>query len=434
MRVARWVSLLRVVVEPARPIQGRIRATDAPIPIAEGFSEESTWPRGEADSMVFPQTPPGHRHNVMNTSAPINRREWITSNALGAAGCIAGAWSLPASGAEEKTAFSKPRIRVGQIGVGHAHATKLSVFRASPDFEVVGVAEPDTELRRAAADLPAYRGMEWMSVEALLGSADVQLVLVETRVRDLLSTAEACLAAGKPIHLDKPAGSSLPHFQRILAEAARRKLLVQMGYMYRYNPGVVMLREFLRQGWLGEIFEVHAVMSKVVDPKSRKQFAEFSGGILFELGGHIIDLVVNVLGEPERVTPFPRRTLLQADDPLMDNMLAVFEYPRATATVKSSALEVDGGDRRHLVVCGTEGTFHLQPLDDPSVKLTLSRPRGPYQKGTQEVSLPKYVRYVDDAADIARVLRGEKAAEFTYEHDLAVQRTLLRACGMPLRD
>lgn len=361
-----------------------------------------------------------------------SRRKWMQSSLVGAAGCWAATCALPGLGAAAATERPKRRIRVGQIGVGHAHATKLSVFRASPDFEVVGVAEPDLELRRSAAELPAFRGLNWMTSDELLKTADLELVLVETRVRDLLSTAEFCLAAGKHIHLDKPAGSSLPHFQRLLAEAARRERLVQMGYMYRYNPGVVMLREFLKQGWLGEIFEVHAVMSKVVDPKNRRQFAEFSGGILFELGGHIIDLVVNVLGEPERVTPFPRRTLLAADDQLMDNMLAVFEYPRATATVKSSAIEVDGGDRRHLVVCGTEGTFHLQPLDDPAVKLTLSRPRGQYRKGYQDIALPKYVRYVDDATDIARVIRGEKAADFTYAHDLAVQRTLLRACGMPV--
>ena len=47
--------------------------------------------------------------------------------------------------------------------------------------------------------------------------------------------------------------------------------MIQMGYMYRYNPGVVLLREFLQQGWLGEVFEVHAVMSKVVSPPLRRR-------------------------------------------------------------------------------------------------------------------------------------------------------------------
>ena len=46
---------------------------------------------------------------------------------------------------------------------------------------------------------------------------------------------------------------------------------MQMGYMYRYNPAVVLLREFLKSGWLGEVFEVHAVMSKVVEAAERRR-------------------------------------------------------------------------------------------------------------------------------------------------------------------
>ena len=161
-------------------------------------------------------------------------------------------------------------IKVGQIGVGHAHATKLSVFRRSPDYEVVGIVEPDAELRARAESQPAFKGLPWMTQEQLLNTAGLQLVLVETRVRDLLAAAESCVAAGKHVHLDKPAGESLPHYRRILEEASRQKLLVQMGYMYRYNPAVVLLRQFLADGWLGDMFEVHAVMSKVISPEGRR--------------------------------------------------------------------------------------------------------------------------------------------------------------------
>ena len=107
---------------------------------------------------------------------------------------------------------------------------------------------------------------------------------------------------------------------------------------------------------------------------------------------------------------------------------------KATATVKSTALEVDGGGRRHLVVCGTEGTFHIQPLDNPAARVSLSQARGAYKKGTQDVTFPKYTRYADDAADMARVIRGEKPSDFPPEHDLAVQETLLKLCGVPTRD
>lgn len=324
---------------------------------------------------------------------------------------------------------AKTKIKLGQIGVGHAHASKLQVYRQSEDYEVVGVVEPDKRLRERAAGAAAYRDLPWLTEEQLLATEGLQAVTVETQVRDLLATAHRCIAAGKHVHLDKPAGQSLPEYRRLLDAAAKQKLLVQMGYMFRYNPGVLLMRQAVNEGWLGEIFEVHTAMSKVVPPADRKKLAEFSGGIMFELGCHVIDLVIGVLGKPDRVHAFPR-TSGTHDDGLADNMLAVLEYPQATATVKSSALEVDGGSRRHLVVCGKSGTCHIQPLDAPSVRLTLDRDRGKYKKGTQEIPFGNYQRYAGDAADMARILRGEKECDYSYAHDLAVQETVLLASGM----
>ncbi|HEV3339664.1 MAG TPA: Gfo/Idh/MocA family oxidoreductase [Pirellulales bacterium] len=321
------------------------------------------------------------------------------------------------------------KIKIGQIGVGHAHANKLSAYRQSADYEVVGVVEADEELRRRAATQPAFQGLAWMTQEQLLNVEGLQAVLVETRVRDLLATAEACLAAGKHVHLDKPAGESLPQYRRILQAAAKQKLLVQMGYMYRYSPAVVLLRDVRARGWLGEQFEVAAVMSKVVSPAERRKLAEYPGGTMFELGCHVIDLVVGLLGKPQRVTPFLRHAA-EADDGLVDNMLAVLEYQKATATVRSTALEVEGFARRHLTVCGTEGTFHIQPLDDPAARVAFAAPHGEYRAGYQDIRFAKFERYVADAADMAAILRGEKESRFSYEHDLAVQETVLRASGL----
>jgi predicted dehydrogenase len=336
----------------------------------------------------------------------------------------------PARGGQRAARPRPPRIKVGQVGVGHAHASKLSVYRRSGDYEVVGIVEPDDRLREEAKSNEAFRGLPWMTREQLLDVPGLQAVLVETRVRDLLDAAEACVGAGLHVHLDKPAGESLPRYRRVLEAASKRNLWVQMGYMYRYNPAVVALRDALRRGWLGEVFEVHAVMSKVVGPAERAALAGYRGGIMFELGCHVIDLVVGVLGPPAKVAPYPRHSSRQ-DDALLDNMLAVFEYPGATATVRSSALEVDGFERRHLVVCGSEGTFHIQPLDNPSARVTFATAHGAYRKGYQDVSFPKFTRYVEDAADMARVIRGEKPIDYTPRHDLAVQEAVLRACGMP---
>lgn len=324
------------------------------------------------------------------------------------------------------------KIKIGQIGVGHAHAAgKMAVYRKSADYEVVGVVEPDPELRAGAQASAVYQDLKWLTEEELLNVPGLRAVAVETRVRHLLDAAQNCVAAGKHIHLDKPAGSSLAEFKRILDTAASKHLVVQMGYMYRYSPAVLLLREFLEKGWLGEPFEVHAVMSKVVDPGSRRRLAEYPGGMMFELGCHILDLAVGVLGRPDGVTPFVQHAA-GTDDSLADNMLAVLSYPRALASIKSTAMEVEGFARRHFVVCGSEGTFHIQPLDAPSVRVAVAEPRGAYRSGYQEVVFGAYERYVGDAADMASIIRGQKEPDFSYDHDYAVQEALLRACGLPL--
>lgn len=361
----------------------------------------------------------------------LQRRDFLTGLGRTAlAGAFLSSWGGDLAAEEQGT---PQRIKIGQIGVGHAHASKLGVYRRSTDYEVVGIVEDDPQLRQRAQSQEVYQGLPWMSQEQLLATPGLQAVLVETRVGDLLKTAETCVTAGKHIHLDKPPGESLPQLRHILESATRQKLLVQMGYMFRYNPAIVLLRQFLKEGWLGEVFEVHTVISKVVAPAERRQLARFRGGILFELGCHVLDLVIAVLGKPRDVTPFIQH-VSRLEDGLTDNMLAVLTYPRATASVKSSAVEVEGSERRHLVVCGTEGTFHIQPLDNPSARVALTKARGEYKKGVQDVRFPKYVRYVADAADMARIIRGEKAADFSAEHDLTVQETLLKACALPLEE
>ena len=69
-----------------------------------------------------------------------------------------------------------------------------------------------------------------------------------------------------------------------------------------------------------------------------------------------------MLGKPEKVTPFMKQT---RDDGLIDNGLAVLEYERAAATVRVSVEEVDGMKHRRLIVCGTNGTVELCPIEPP---------------------------------------------------------------------
>jgi predicted dehydrogenase len=361
----------------------------------------------------------------MNT---FSRRNFLSATTASLAAGALSSWT----GAHAQSS-TKPRIRIGQIGVGHAHAAgKMSALRASQDFEMVGIVEPDAERRAAAERSPTYQGLAWLTEEQLLNTEGLQAVAVETEVKNLVPTAARCVAAGKHIHLDKPGGESFPAFRALLEDAARRKLIVQMGYMFRYNPAFQLCFQLTRDGSLGEVFSIDTTMSKAIGPAERRVLAPYRGGSMFELGGHIIDAVVSILGRPSKVTAFIHSSA-PLHDGFADNQLAVLDYPGAVVTVRSALVEIEGGARRQFVVCGTGGTFDIRPLEPAQARLALDRPRGDYRKGYQDLKFPNAGgRYDGDLADLARVIRGEKEFGFNAEHDLAVQETLLLASGLPL--
>ncbi len=353
----------------------------------------------------------------------MNRREFLTGTSAAA---------LLATSAWAQTGAKPGKIKIGQIGTTHAHAAgKLAAIRKLSDqFELVGVVEPDADRRESALKDKAYQDVTWLTEEQLLNVKGLQAVAVETEVKDLLTTAEKCVAAGKHIHLDKPAGEKFSHFQRIVENARRQKLIIQMGYMLRYNPGVQLCYRAAKEGWLGRVFSIEAAMSKAVDKNAREVLKRYPGGALFELGCHVLDSAVYVLGKPQKVTAY-NRSSSSVNDGFPDNQYAVLEYPHATAIIHSAVVEVGGEARRQFTVSGEQGTVEVRPLEAPKVRLSLDRVQGDFKKGWQDVEMPKLAgRYDLEFLDLAAAIRGEKAFAWSYDHDLAVQETLLKASGL----
>jgi predicted dehydrogenase len=353
----------------------------------------------------------------------LERRDFLLS--AGAAAC---AGIASASSTATAATAKKAKIRIGQIGTGHAHASGVfSQLRQTDDFEIVGIVENDPRRRQGLGD--SYQGVKLISEEELLNTKGLQAVVVETEVQDLLPTAQRCVKAGMNIHLDKPAGENLVDFQKLLAEVERKKLHLQMGYIYRYHTAFQFCYKAVAEGWFGDLFEVHSVMSKKVSAESRKQLGKFSGGSMFEIGCHVIDATVRVLGKPKKITAYARQTHPK-QDPLVDNQLAVFDYPNAIASVKSTLIEYEGFQRRQFTVCGEFGTFDLRPLGGQSFRLALEHPKGDYKKGYQDVTLPKGPGiFVSAFRDMAAVLRGDKKSDYPLKHELNVHEAILRSSG-----
>jgi predicted dehydrogenase len=330
------------------------------------------------------------------------------------------------------------KIRAALLGIGHAHAAgKAKVLRESTDFELAGVCEPDGDLRRRLGSHAAYRELPWLSLDQLLHDSSIRMVAVESRVHENVAYGQQALAAGKHIHLDKPPGDDLPAFQTLLDRAKQAGLTVQMGYQWRYNPGFQRAVEAARNGWLGEIYCVRCTISSDIPAmsqpgwdgiSSRESLARFQGGMMFELGCHMIDRVVDVLGRPAKVTSFLRHDR-PARDSLADNTLAVFEYDRAMAEIYTAAQQPSGGVHRRFEVQGTNGTFTVAPFNPPHAEVDLKTPAGPYLAGRQAVELSSVPENVGAFGQFAEVIRGRSKSLFDPGREREVQETLLRACG-----
>ncbi len=324
-------------------------------------------------------------------------------------------------------------IKVGQIGIGHNHGNaKTLAYRKFPElFEVVGFAEENEEWLQKRGYLKAYEGLTRYSVDTLIEKCDA--LVIETDVWDLTRTAQKCIDTGKHIHLDKPASGTLAEFKHLLDSAESKQLVVQMGYMYRYNPAIQKCIKLIKSGELGDVYSINAEMSTFHPAEYRQWLTNFHGGIMYILGSHLIDLIVYILGKPEKVTSFLNRTFKDGVD-AEDNTLAVLEYKHALAKVYVSSVEVNGWGRRQFIVTGNKGTLQVMPIERPSTMYYSKLEQIQQHNKDVKTFLPvqdvlQYERYDTMVQDFYKYVTGAEENPFTYAHDYAVQEVLDQVVG-----
>jgi predicted dehydrogenase len=331
------------------------------------------------------------------------------------------------------------KIKIGQIGVCHEHASgKIDTLRKMPDiFEIVGVVDDrkSTAAKLAGGNLQPYEGLKWLTEEELFDIPGLQAVTVETPNLDLVPVAMRCMERGLAMHMDKPGGENLELFARLRKSCEERKLPFQMGYMFRNNPAMQWCLKAVCSGWLGEIFEVQGSMSHNYGGDVYQEYlGNFAGGIMFNLGCHLIDLIITMLGRPEKITPF-LKSAPGWPDSVKNNCLTIMEYPNCTVTLRACSLETDGIARRRFKICGTKGSVELCPLErfdgQPLLMdLFLKEAIPGYVAGAHTVDFGIIRdRYEAQLLELAKIINGEMENPYTYEHDYLVQEVLLAAAG-----
>lgn len=325
------------------------------------------------------------------------------------------------------------KIRIGHIGTKHDHSQdKMDCVRKFPDlFEVVGVVEDDPVQLEKIKKNPTYKDYPMLTEEQLF-NAGCDCIMVEGFEYDIPYVAQRCIEQGIAVHVDKPAGRDLNVFRDTLKMAKAKNIPLQMAYMYRYNPAVMECMEYIKEGRLGDIHSVTAIMNTGHSPEKREWLGNFDAGNMFFLGCHMVDLIYQLQGIPEKITPYLKQSGLDGVSSF-DLGTAIFEYPHGTSIVQSNACEINGYGRRQLVVCGSKGTYEIRPLEKPIGAIYASEDFAePFEDrhAVREIAtVPTVERYDRMMLDFAAMVRGEKENPYSYEYELQVQKLVLAACG-----
>ena len=316
------------------------------------------------------------------------------------------------------------RLRIGFLGCSHSHAlSKLKLALESPDWECIGFFEPGEKHRAAAEKL----GAKPLSREQVLAASEV--VALEGNAQGRHELARAALLAGKHIHIEKPPTLTLGEFRELLGIAHEKRVLMQQGYMWRFNPGINAALEAARRGWLGEVYLVRGVINTNLSAESRRSYDATAGGTMFELGCHLVDPMIRLLGKHAKVTPVLRHDAKDADQ-LADNCVAVFDFKHAIGIISSAMMQPTAGAHRTFEIQGSNGIAIVKPLEQPVLTMELARDAGPYRKGSQVIQYPPYKRYEPEFAELATCIRTGRPLAVTPEEDERVHEALLKACGM----
>ena len=336
--------------------------------------------------------------------------------------------------------MGKRRLRTLFYGTSHEHAPgKLDALRKlREDFEVVAVVD---DSRRGT---PTYRndpldtrGFRVVTEEEGRKLEGIDVAFVETANGDLMEIAELFADRGIPMHCDKPCGETVEPYARILAKCKAGNIPLQIGYMYRANPAVRFCWKAVREGLLGDVSFVEADMNHAYGDDSYQRYTEaFRGGLMYNLGCHLVDMVEPLVkGDLLRATPV---IAAAAGDPptCRNRCVSLLEFAESTVVLRSCSRAPGGIPCRRLRIDGSNGTIDLCPIErfdgvELRLGLTLREARGGYPAGFSDVGFGvQDDRYAPQLAELAAIVRGDRANDQDYDRDLRVHQMTLMACGL----
>jgi scyllo-inositol 2-dehydrogenase (NADP+) len=250
-------------------------------------------------------------------------------------------------------------IQVGLIGFGFAGRTfHAPVIRAVDGLRLTAILQrTGNDAANAYPDVRIAR-----SLEELLASESIQLVVIATPNISHFDLARQCLLAGRNVVIDKPFATTYAEAAELVALAEKCGRLLSVYHSRRFDGDFKTVRNLIASGALGRIvlYESHYDRYRLqLRPGAWREQAGAGSGVWFDLGPHLIDQALTLFGAPEAVSADVR---VERDGAVVDDAFDVtLMYPRVRVFLRGTMLASKPAP--HFLIHGTKGSFVKYGLD-----------------------------------------------------------------------
>jgi len=258
-----------------------------------------------------------------------------------------------------------PPIRVALLGYGLAGAVFHAPLIAAVDGLALAAIVTQSEERRSQARRE-HPGA------ALLGSAEevwerageVDLVVVASPNRFHVSLARAAVAASRAVVVDKPLAASVDEARALVRDARERGVLLTVFQNRRWDGDFLTVRRLLEADELGTVARFESRFERWRPQLSggwrETGEPEDAGGLLYDLGSHLIDQALQLFGPAAEVYAEldARRAGARTDD---DTFVALTHESGVRSHLWMSAIAAQQGPRFRIL--GSAGSFTKSGLD-----------------------------------------------------------------------
>ena len=272
-------------------------------------------------------------------------------------------------------------IGFGFIGKVHAYGYANLPLYYDPvplRTKLVGVATSREETARKAVEQGGFEfgTANWRD---LIARDDIHIINICSPNSAHTEQLLAAMAAGKHIYCDKPLVVGDEDINRVATALQGYRGVGQMTFNYRFVPATLRARQLVGEGFLGNVisFRTAYLHSGSVDPARQtgwKMLKSEGGGVLQDLGSHIVDLTDHLIGPfdsvlaemrilyPERPNRRGEMVKAEADDQVV--MLAKLGNG-SVGTIEASKVATGAEDELRVEIHGDQGALRLN-LMDPS--------------------------------------------------------------------